>query len=373
MRAKLLVIGPTPPPFHGVSVAMRLLLDSSLRERFQISHVDLADRRGIAHVDKPDLHDVALFLKQWVSLLLALLRRRPALVYLAISQSTIGFLRDSLFIWPARWCGSRVILHLHGGSFRRWYEGRGRFMKAYVRRTLRAVAQVIVLGESLRSLFDGLIDGGRIAVVPNGVPWDRSVTVGTPTIPKHRSCRVLHLGTLNHLKGTLVLVSAVPLIAGLRPDVEFVLAGIWSHAEDRRDAESFIARQGIGGAIIFTGPVSGAEKRALFESADLFVFPGLQEEGQPLVVLEAMAAGLPVLFTDRGCLRETVRDGEHGLEVRAGDPQHLAERMLWLLDRPAEMKAMGMRSRIRYQACYTSERFLADMGKVFDSVAGGPG
>jgi hypothetical protein len=60
MKLPLLIVGPTPPPFHGVSMSMHLLLQSELGERFRISHVDLADRRGIQHVDKPDVHDVML-------------------------------------------------------------------------------------------------------------------------------------------------------------------------------------------------------------------------------------------------------------------------------------------------------------------------
>ena len=88
----------------------------------------------------------------------------------------------------------------------------------------------------------------------------------------------------------------------------------------RREAESFIACHGLSGHVVFTGPVSTFEhKRSIYSSADLFVFPGLQQEGQPLVVLEAMASGLPVLFTNRGCLRDTVIEGECGIEVRCND------------------------------------------------------
>ena len=63
MSAKIsvLLIGPTPPPFHGVAVAIQTLLQSCIVEQFRVCHLDLADRRGIQHVNKPDLHDVVLF------------------------------------------------------------------------------------------------------------------------------------------------------------------------------------------------------------------------------------------------------------------------------------------------------------------------
>ncbi|MBH0200385.1 MAG: glycosyltransferase family 4 protein, partial [Nitrospira sp.] len=153
---------------------------------------------------------------------------------------------------------------------------------------------------------------------------------------------------------------------GQRTDVEFVFAGPWSHAEDKRWADEFIARQGIEAYVSFAGQVDAEEKRALFDSADIFVFPGVQQEGQPLVVIEAMAAGVPVIFTDRGCIRDTVSDGEAGLEVPIGDVQHLAERILWLLGHPEQIKIMGARARTRFETLYTKERHVRQIIDVFE-------
>jgi glycosyltransferase involved in cell wall biosynthesis len=99
----------------------------------------------------------------------------------------------------------------------------------------------------------------------------------------------------------------------------------------------------------------------LFDSSDLFVFPGVQQEGQPLVVIEAMAAGMPVIFTNRGCLRDTVVDGITGFEVPIGDAHQLAERILWCLGHPEQMKSMGTRSRKRYDTLYTKEQHIRRM------------
>jgi glycosyltransferase involved in cell wall biosynthesis len=100
----------------------------------------------------------------------------------------------------------------------------------------------------------------------------------------------------------------------------------------------------------------------------MFCLSGVQQEGQPLVVLEAMAAGLPVIFTNRGCLQDTVIDGETGLEVPIKDPRRLADRILWLLDHPENMQTMGTRARLRYEACYTKTRHVTNMIEVFNLV-----
>jgi glycosyltransferase involved in cell wall biosynthesis len=238
-------------------------------------------------------------------------------------------------------------------------------MKIYVKMVLGCVTQAIVLGDSLKGQFYGLIDEKRIAVVPNGI--DRSKANAAKRVSRTPSrFRVLHLSTLSRLKGALILLQAVPLVIGQRKDVEFVFAGPWSHLEDQRWADEFISGQGIESYVSFAGQVDGEEKQALYDSADVFVFPGVQQEGQPLVVIEAMAAGVPVIFTDRGCLRDTVSDGEGGLEVPIGDVHLLAERILWLLNHPEQMRLMGACARDRYEAMYTKDRHIKRMIDVFD-------
>lgn len=368
-QPSLLLIGPTPPPFHGVAVAIQTLLQSDLVNQFRVTHLDLADRRGIQYVNKPDLHDVVLFVRQWLKLIGILIKVNPRVSYLVLSQSTVGFVRDSLLIWPTYLRGSHVVLHLHGGNFREWFLGRSWLMQAYVKMVLLCVTRAIVLGESLRSQFAGMIEKDRIVVVSNGIDWsdfdaDRKVPSSQDRF------RILHLSTLSHLKGALVLLQAIPLVVQRRKNVEFVLAGPWSHEEDRQWADDFIHQHKLENYVSFSGQVDAAEKRTLFDSADIFIFPGVQQEGQPLVVIEAMAAGMPVIFTNRGCLRDTVLDGVTGLEVAIGDSVQLAERILCLLDQPEQMKLMGRRARKRYEAMYTKERHIHQMIDVFTVSAG---
>lgn len=359
--SSVLLVGPTPPPHHGVSMAVQALLDSNMCEAFRVRHLDLADRRGIQHVDRPDFRDVLLFVGQWRRMIILLLRERAHLVYIPLSQTTIGFLRDSLLMWPAYLLGARVVFHLHGGQLRAWYEARSGLLKAYIRLVLRCASRVVVLGDSLRPIFEGLVAPKRIDVVPNGVAdLPHQIEGGAG------GClRVLHLGTLSRAKGTLVLLDTAARILASRRDAEFVFAGPWLREQDRRDAEGVMTRSGLAEHVVFTGQVDASRKEELLASSDVFVFAGVQQEGQPLVVLEAMAAGLPVVFTDRGCLRETVVDGATGCEVRINDPSDLARTLLWLFDHPGERQRLGAAARRRYETLYTLDRHVERMTDVF--------
>lgn len=367
-RPGILVIGPTPPPHHGVSMATQALLESDLSREFRLILVDLADRRGIEHVDKPDLYDAWLFLFQWSRMMRALLLERPRMVYLAISQQMVGFLRDSLFILPSALVGRRVVLHLHGSNFRHWYDNLSAWARLFVRFVIRRADRVIVLGESLRPLFTGLLPSERLAVVPNGIPWGtRSARQVRTHVP--RRFRVLYFGTLSRSKGVFILMEAILSVLQVRKDAEFVFAGPWYRPEEQAHALGFIHRYCLDAHVTFTGAVTTAEeKQRIYESADLFVFPGVQQEGQPLVVLEAMAAGLPVIFTNRGCLRETVIEGHNGWEVPLNDPEAIARRIIWFMTQVEERDRMACESRRRYEQLYTLERFASNVARVLTEL-----
>ncbi len=367
-RPGILVMGPTPPPHHGVSMATQALLESDLGREFRLTLVDLADRRGIEHVDKPDLYDVWLFVRQWSRMIRALLMERPRMVYLAISQQMVGFLRDSLFILPCALLRRRVVLHLHGSNFRHWYDNLSAWARLFVRFVIRRADRVIVLGDSLRPLFTGLLPAERLAVVPNGIPWGtRSAPHVSPDA--HRRFRVLYFGTLSRSKGVFILVEAIPSVLQVKKDAEFVFAGPWFRPEEQAQALGFVHRYSLDAHVTFTGAVTTAEeKQRIYESADLFVFPGVQQEGQPLVVLEAMAAGLPVIFTNRGCLRETVIQGHNGWEVPLSDPLAVAGRILWFMTHAEERDRMARESRQRYEQRYTREHFVSNLSAVLKAA-----
>ncbi|HXD56535.1 MAG TPA: hypothetical protein VN606_01375, partial [Thermoleophilaceae bacterium] len=161
------MIGPTPPPLHGVSVSTELLLASLGRD--VACHLDTRDERPVDTIGRFELENVRLGLKH-AAQLVGLLRRNPgADVYLPISQGTGGFLRDSLFIAIARLARRRVYIHLHGGSFADFHAGSGTVMRRVIAGVLRPVHEAWVLTPSLAGAFDGLIPRERVRIVENAV------------------------------------------------------------------------------------------------------------------------------------------------------------------------------------------------------------
>jgi len=162
-----------------------------------------------------------------------------------------------------------------------------------------------------------------------------------------------------------VLLQAMPLVLSAHPDVEFLIAGPWWGETTRREAEDCMASFGIAQKVRFVGSVTGRQKSEFLRSGDLFVFPGIQQEGQPMTVLEAMSEGLPVIATDRGCLKETVIDGLTGFIVPPNSPDAIAEKIARLICDSTLRESMGMNARRRVEEYYTVERFASKLSGVF--------
>jgi glycosyltransferase involved in cell wall biosynthesis len=241
-------------------------------------------------------------------------------------------------------------------------------LQGIVRAVLAPASRFIVLASEFREPLRSIVNPERIVVVPNGIAWDGAERVRARP-EQERRYRILFLSTLTEDKGALLLLEAAAQVLSQRRDVEFVLAGPWGRVRDEQRATELMGKHGLHEFVRLPGQVDGHDKTRLYESADLFVFPGIQQEGQPLVVLEAMAAGLPVVFSDRGCLAATVREGEAGVSFRLGDARELAERLLWLVARPELMQQLGANARRRYEVHYSEQRFISNMRRVFLEAA----
>ncbi len=93
-----------------------------------------------------------------------------------------------------------------------------------------------------------------------------------------------------------------------------------------------------------------------------------KNEGQPYVILEAIAAGLPIIATNVGCVPEMVQDGLNGFLIEPGDIEALAEKICVLLTDDALRRKMGQASRERFLAEFTFDKFAERMRAVFAAV-----
>lgn len=361
----VLIIGPTPPPAHGISVLTEILLRSDLRLSFDVVHLDTADRRTLDNVGRFEFHNVMLALYHGARFHWLLLWKRPAVVYMPVSESVLGFLRDSLFLLPSRLWGIPVVLHLHGGYLDTLYAERGGMFRWLMRFCFGHASRAIVLSDSFRGKFAGLVEPDRVRVVYNGIP----PALYEASKDKYCSPRtsapltVLFLGGLFESKGCFDLLRSVPYVLKQTTDVRFVFVGDASFPEARQ-AMDWVQQHSLERYVSFLGTRSGDEKTRVFRESDVFAFPTWYPlEGQPVAMIEAMAAGLPVLTTRHATIPDIL--GEDGaVYVNKRDPEDIAEKLLCLLGDESLRRSMGQINQNRFLQCHTADKFAEGVARV---------
>lgn len=236
-----------------------------------------------------------------------------------------------------------VISHAHVAE---QYHGKPRLaalQQALDRATTRRCAAVVSVSYELsEALIEQGMAGSSLEVIHNGVriePWEPR--------PAAAELHVACVARLAPVKGQHVLVEALAL-AG--PGIRATLVGaeLESGGASYRDQlEQRAAELGLSDRIELLGFREDA--RALIAAADALVLPSFRE-GLPIVVLEAMERGRPVVATAVGGTPEAVLDGETGLLVPAGDVEALAAALVRLRDDPALRVRLGAAGRARVES-----------------------
>jgi len=369
-RLGVALLAPTPPPVMGPSIATEILLSEPPPDDLRLHHIDTADRRGLETLGRVDAKNIWDAVSAYARLLWVLVTRRPALVYVPLSQTTVGFLRDSGHVLLGSLFRRRILLHLRGGYFRTWYDEEcSAVMRAWIRFVLGRTHGVIVLGETLRPLFRGLMPESAIHVAPNGEDYPELACIER-RYEGRSDFRILFLGNLIPTKGPGELLRAAPAILRRHPGATFLFAGGWRDEGFRAWARAFVTEQRLDDAVTFTGSVDRRRKVELLRQSDILVFPTYyRNEGQPWVIIEALAAGLAVVSTDHGSIRECVVHGRNGLLVPKRDPAALADAVANLLADPERLGRMGRESRTLHAARFNRAFFRQSLFHAIRATA----
>ena len=223
-----------------------------------------------------------------------------------------------------RWFGVPFVVRPHGMDVAGRRFRANRRLENRMKRSLANSDAVIAQGETIKQVIaEFSVDPKKIHVIHNGV--DLAAFSGDCKY-SHPRPYILALGNLSMLKGFDVLLQAYARI--VTPRADLVIAG---DGPQRHVLSSLAKQLGIASRVEFVGHVQGETKIRLYRAAELFVCPSRFETFSN-VVLEALAAGLPVVATSVGGNIELVRDGQEGLLCRVDDECGMAEAIDLLLN-----------------------------------------
>ncbi len=233
----------------------------------------------------------------------------------------------------------------------------------YMSRAIEAGTEVLRPRRGIGSVLDDPFPVDDYRVAPSAERRDElGVPAGAPV--------VLHVGRIVPWKGQDVLLDAVGLLADRHPDVVAVLVGEATE-QGGADFEVQLRRRAeapdLAGRVVFAG--ARRDVPALLAEATVAVHTSTSPEPFGRVVVEAMAAGRPLVASRAGGVPEIVEDGVTGILVEPGQPSALAAALDALLRDPAEAEAMGGRARTEARRRFSVDEHVAAVGAVYDDLA----
>ncbi len=267
-----------------------------------------------------------------------------------------------LAAWIAR---VPLVHHVHSptgrDSTRRWQDTISAKAENY---SLLGVDAVIAVSRSLANYAAAQgVPRARIHVVPNGVP-----VVG-PLTNRLAPRRPWTLGTValfRPRKGLEVLLDAMARLRRAGVDVRLRAIGEFETEEYQRRIRAQVERLGVGEFITWTGFTKDVS--AELERLDLFVLPSLFGEGLPMVVLEAMAAGVPVVGTKVEGVPEAIRDGIDGVLAEPGDAQDLARAINSFVCGEVDWSSCRQHAHSRQAAMFSDVSMARGVANVYREV-----
>jgi glycosyltransferase involved in cell wall biosynthesis len=413
---KLLVFAHTPPPHHGQSYMVQLMLggfggdrrrsqpmqvewQGSTRNGFDLEcyHVNARLSQKLEDIGDLRIGKFILLLGYCAQAIWCRFRYGVTnFYYIPAPGKRSALLRDWMVMIICRPFFKRIILHWHAAGLAKWLETSVQMRsRSLTYRFMKQVDLSIVLSRYNRADAEKLVSQ-EIKVVSNGIPDPcpefsrqvlpyrkaRSVTrkallSGTPitystpdgTLSDSQVVTVLYLAHCTREKGLFDTVAGV-LMANeqlrkrqAQVSLRLLVTGNFVNAHEKAEFSALVAQPGVSEIIHYLGFVSGEQKHRLLREADLFCFPTYYEnENQPVNLIEAMAFGLPILTTRWRSIPELFPANYPGLvEIRS--PDQIARGLLQLL--PGET---GEGFRDIFVRNFTLERHLTGLADAFHGV-----
>ena len=353
----VLMVGKGAPDRGGIPTFLETLLGSRLARDHDLRFLN------VAHAGTPEGGHVTLGnLRRTLRDAAAVWREARGCDIVHIHSAlapTVTDLRAAVLALAGRARGCSVVVHAHGGNIQFW-------LTTPLRRLLLRLAmvpahRVVAVWTAGEQALRRVLPEGRVLLIDNGVPVE-----GVPEQEgDHEPPRILYVGLLTPRKGVLDLLAASRLLRERGVDHETWLLG---GTPDEGPAAEAQVRAGLDGSARLLGTRPPEQMPAEFAAADVFCLPSWWE-AMPLSVLEAMAAGLPVVATDVGDVKRAVVDGVTGHVVPVRDPEKLADALEPLLTDPLLRRHMGKAGRERVVELFSSEVTDARVSALYDELA----
>ncbi|WP_319370816.1 glycosyltransferase family 4 protein [uncultured Ilyobacter sp.] len=365
---KILMIGPFPEPVHGMSMANEILFHGLCEKGYKMDHINtalLSKIQSTKDQNKISFEKFFIAIKHMTGELLKLFKNKYDLIYITPGHSFLGFMRYSPYMIFCSIKKIPYLLHSHGGQLGQTYNDSGTLKKALLKFFVKKSKGAIVLGESLKWMFQDMIPHDKILVCHNGVP--RNVLSPEEDIDKKidkitEQTNLLYLSNLMKEKGVLDLLNSLEYLDEKKLNYRLNLAG---NIEKNLEREVFALIEKHKDRVSYLGVLGGEEKRRLLLNSDIFILPTYYPiEGQPISILEAMINGCAIVTTDQGGIGDIFKKNLNGIECLKKNPYSIYTA---ILETAKELKKFQKYNYEKAINDYRPEDFVERVNRIMTS------
>lgn len=368
-KLRVLVVGQTPPPYHGQGIMIQMLVDGQYQE-MDLRHIRMNFSQSLDEIGKVRfgklLHLLAIILRvYWTRVTF----QPQVLYYPPAGPNKAPLIRDAAILIATRWLFRRTVFHFQASGCSEFIPKLSNFWRRIVLAGLRQPDLAIELSD--RTVSDGRYLGARkIVKIPNASP-DQTTRIPSKASdsPDRSPVRILYLGTMCEGKGSLILIQACKHLEDSGLDFEVHLVGGFQPLAFEQEAQNLIASLGLSHRIHLLGQLTGDAKWEQFAQADLFCFPShYSSEGFPVVLVEAMSYSLPIVSTQWRGIPDIVDNNQTGFLVPPRNPTALADCLKCLIQNSEMRRNFGNNARTKYLEEYTPEKHRQKMEDAMLSI-----
>ena len=363
----VVIMGQTPPPWHGQAVATQLLFDYQWPD-FEVHRIRMAFSGEIEQIGRVQLHKLAHTLALWKDIRKITGGRGDGiLIYPPASPNWVPILRDFILLPSIRRRFGKVVYIHHAGGLGEWLAA-SRFRRWIARMAYgRADLSLEVTRENPAP--HDVLRARSWAWTPYGVEVPplpaRIRSDNQPTV-------VLFVGSLQEGKGVLEVLRTAAILRqrGMGQDFRFRIIGRWIAKQFEADARRMLDELQLQGMVDFPGQLTGDEKWRAYSEADVFFFPTHYEsEAFPLVLIEALACGLPIVTTRWRGIPDLVGDCEAATLCDIRSPEQFADALQHQRRDAHHSADIARKARAYYEKCYLPEHFLTQIGSLISELS----
>jgi len=354
-----------PPPVHGSSIVGQFIKNSEIiNNSFNCRYINLLVSRTINDTGKNSFVKILRFIGIWIKLLGELLKKRPDVCYFALTATGTAFYKDVMLVSLLRLFHVKKVYHLHNKGVS---QNQSTWINKLLYHFVFRDADVILLSNYLYHDIATFVPASRVYICPNGIN-DTDSSLNIQLNQNKRKVRILFLSNLIESKGIFELLDACAILQkkGIEFECDFI------GAEGDLTINQFnekVQQKQLTSRVKYLGKKYGQEKQEALENAQIFAFPTYYtNECFPLVLLEAMSAGLPVISTFEGGIPDIVEEGVTGFLISRKDTHELAEKLEMLIMNPELRWKMGVAARNKFEKEFMLQIFEHRIIDILDNL-----